>query len=157
MEFEPAKEQDQLAPARSGTDRHKKAQEQYEKHQRELAEILDSVRGYKNSPRSWYNLAKDRVYKRKNSQLTQLFKSTVQPPAGLVKPKQKVTAPAEELASKFEKLTTTPEKKPVMAEETLAKMMATIQDLSSRMQHLEGYNQQLEAELKQVKEKDQQQ
>ena len=80
MEFDPTHSQESRTKSRSGVDSHKRAQDSYEEKQKELAEILAFAEKRASTPRRRYEIAEEHVEKRRNKQLTRLFRTTVDVP-----------------------------------------------------------------------------
>ena len=166
MEFDPTQSQESRTKSRSGVDRHQRAQDSYEEKQKELAEILAFAERRASTPRRRYELAEEHVAKRRNKQLTRLFRTTVDVPPDDKEGDAQQEEQDRELATSFQALNTnikhdTPikkvirEKDPVqdiMAEEALAKITAKLQDLSTQLAEMKEENQELKNELRKMHE-----
>ena len=80
VEIEPNAEQDNPARSRSGLDRRQRAQQHHEKSQVRLANILAYAEKNESTPRSRYRIAQEHVRAEKSSEVTQLFRTTVENP-----------------------------------------------------------------------------
>ena len=152
--------------SRSGVDRHQRAQDSYEEKQKELAEILAFAEKRASTPRRRYEIAEEHVAKRRNKQLTRLFRTTVDVPPDEREGDAQQEERDRELATSFQALNTnikhdSPvkadkiQRKPSqdkMAEEVFAKIAAKLQDLSAQLAEMKEENQELREELRKLHE-----
>ena len=138
VEIEPSAEQDKLPTSRNGLDRRQQAQQHYEKSQIRLAKILAYADKNSSTPSSRYRLAQDHVRAEKNSEVTRLFRTTVEKPPDT--PVRQMIAKKENLSGEAQR--PDPEERrinPKMAE-GLEKLIATVDDMNKRLADYKARN-----------------
>ena len=146
MEIEPSAEQDNRTTSRSGLDRRQRAQQHYEKSQVRLANILAYADKNASTPRSRYRLAQEHVRAEKNSEVTELFKTTVEKPPDT--PARRTPVKEEGSSEEIQRPELRGKKTNPKMAEGLEKLIATVEDMNKRLQDYEVRNKTLARDLR---------
>ena len=146
VEIEPSAEQDNLTTNRSGLDRRQRAQQHYEKSQVRLANILAYADKNASTPRSRYRLAQDHVRAEKNSEVTQLFRTTVEKPPDT--PARRIVTKEEQSSEETQGTTPKEERTDSKMAEGIEKLIATMDDMNKRLAEYEVRNKTLARDLR---------